>query len=497
MDFSLYTIIMDILDPFCLFSICIGVFSGLIIGALPGFTANMGVALLLPVTFNLPPVPALVMLASLYTAAIYGGSFSAILLYTPGTSASAATALDGYPLTCRGESNKALRIASFSSVVGGVMSCIALLVLAPPLSYISILFGPSEYFFLALFGLTIIGTLATDNILKGLLAGVIGLCLSLIGQDLDTGFLRYTFGIPELSGGVAFVPAVIGLFSMAQVFDMCEKTDASIQHTSTAQERKWRIFPLYEEIREIKGTMFRSSIIGIIIGLLPGAGGDIGSWTSYNEAKRFSKHKEEFGNGSIEGISASETANNAVTGSALIPMLTLGIPGSSTAAILLGALIMHGLVPGYELFSTHGRITYTVIAGLLFANIVMGFIGMLIAKYASSLARLPKYTLVTPIAIFAVVGSFAINNSIFDVYVMLIFGFAGYIMRLAGIPAAPIILGLILGPIAEQGLRQTLTLSRGDVFSYCLSKPISLVLIALIALSIGTSMLRKKKAATS
>jgi len=469
-------------------AILVGVVAGLVIGALPGLTANLGVALLLPVTFSMDVTAALLMLMSLYTAAIYGGSFPAILLHTPGTSASAATAIDGFVLTQRGEFNKALRIASFSSVVGGVASALSLLLIAPPLSLLSLRFGPAEYFMLAVFGLTIIGTLASGNMVKGLISGTIGLAVSVIGLDQDTGFPRYDFGFTALQSGFDFVPVVIGLFSVSQALLMCENVQASVQRAGLHTSERWRFLPTWADLAAIRGTVARSSLIGVFIGILPGAGADIGSWVSYNEARRFAKDKSEFGKGSILGISASETANNAVTGSSLVPLLTLGIPGSATASILLGALIVHGLVPGRTLFTDKAAITYTVIYGFLLANIVMGIIGMSLGQYMALVARLPNSVLVPVILMLSIVGAYARGNDMFDVYTMLGAGVIGYLMRKTGFSPAPLILGLILGSIAETGFRQSVTLSGGNVVAFVLGEPIALVLAILTVVSIVSAV---------
>ncbi|MDX1605562.1 MAG: tripartite tricarboxylate transporter permease [Candidatus Competibacterales bacterium] len=469
-----------------LLAILAGVLGGLCIGALPGLTANLGVALLLPITFSMDVTAALLMLISLYTAAIYGGAFPAILLHTPGTSASAATAIDGFVLTQRGEADKAIRVVTLSSVVGGMVSGVALLVFAPPLSLLSLKFGPAEYFMLAVFGLTVIATLSTGNMIKGLISGAAGLLLSTVGMDINSGFPRYTFGFFELQSGINFVPAVIGLFSLSQALLMCEEAGRSIQRVEAAA-RGWRFLPTRAEIRQIRTTLARSSVIGVIVGILPGAGGDIGSWVSYNEAQRFARDKRQFGRGSIVGISASETANNAVTGSSLIPLLTLGIPGSTTAAILLGALVIHGLLPGRTLFEEHAHITYTVILGFMLANLVMGVAGMALGRYATRVTRLPNFVLVPVIIVLSVVGSYSLGNNFFDVYTMLAFGIVGYFMRKAGFHPAPMILGLILGPIAETGFRQSMTLADGPVIGYLLRSPISLTLFALTLISVVTA----------
>jgi putative tricarboxylic transport membrane protein len=460
-----------------------GVFIGILIGMLPGLTANLGVALLLPVTYGLEPTSALLLLVSVYTSAIYGGSFPAILINAPGTSASAATALDGYVLTQKGQFNLAIRVSTFASVFGGMISGFALLFIAPPLSLISLKFGPAQYFMLAIFGLTIIGTLSSGNFVKGLIAGSIGLFLSTIGTDLDSGYPRFTFGFSGLLSGINFVPAVIGLFSFSQALILSEDPNKTIQLKKIKTDA-WHFLPKLIETQKVFLTCCVSSLIGVLVGILPGAGGDIASWVSYNEAKRFSKNKSEFGKGSLKGIAASECANNAVTGSALIPLLTLGIPGSTTAAILLGALLIHGLLPGRELFTTNGNITYSVIWGFIFANFLMGMVGLFVAKYFGKIAKIPNYFLAPSIIVLSVVGSYAIGNNLQDVYTMVIFGLAGYLMKKLNYPPAPLILGLILGPIAETGFRQSQILAKDSVLIYILNNNISLILFILTIVSI-------------
>jgi putative tricarboxylic transport membrane protein len=485
---DLLTVLSNLFSVSSILAILGGICGGLVVGFLPGLTSNMAIALLLPITFAMPPIPSLLMLVSVYAAAIYSGSFSAILLHTPGTSASAATVLDGFPLTQRGESNKALRVATFSSMFGGAFSALALLLLAPPLSRISLMFGPAEYFFVAIFGLSIIGSLSSGSVVKGLLSGALGLLFSTVGLDLDSGFPRFCFGYNDLHAGLEFVPAVIGLFSLAQALVMAEEVHKSIQRMETPKGSEWRVFPRMAEIREIKTTVLRSSFLGVLVGILPGAGGDISSWVGYNEAKRFSKHPERFGTGALEGIAASETANNANTGGALIPMLTLGIPGSPSAAVLLGALVIQGLVPGHEIFDRYGHIVYTVIVGFFLANILMGLMGMYSTRYLSHITTLPNYTVIPVIVFFSVVGSYSLGHSMLNVMIMLSFGFLGFLMRKIDMSPAPMILGMILGPFAEKGFRQALVLSRGDLFPYLLKSPISLILIVLTVLSVGTTI---------
>ena len=468
------------------FEVMIALFLGLVVsiimGALPGLSASMAVALLIPVTFGMNPIAGLVMLTGVYTGAVYGGSITAILLHTPGTPASAATAIDGYAMARKGEGFKAIGIATICSVIGGVISALALMFLAPPLAQISLKFGPLEYFFMALFGLTIIASLAGDSMTKGLMGGLFGLFIGIVGLDQMNGIPRFTFGFLPLEGGVSMVPAMIGMFSVSQVMIM---TEDIIKGKSNLVENllQGRFLPTSKEFKSLIPTIIKSSIIGVFVGILPGAGADIGSWVAYNEAKRSSKDPQRFGNGAMEGIAASEAANNAVTGGALIPLLTLGIPGSSVAAILLGGLMIQGLAPGYELFSKYAEVTYSVMFGFLLANIFMGFVGYVISRQAVKLSKVPMTILAPIIVALSIVGSYAISNSIFDVYIMVGFGLLAYFMRKSGFGTAPTILGVILANMLEANFRRALILSKGSMIIYFLSRPISVVLFALVLVS--------------
>ena len=463
----------------------LGLTVSIIMGALPGLSASMAVALLIPVTFGMNPIAGLVMLTGVYTGAVYGGSITAILLHTPGTPASAATAIDGYEMAKRGEGFKAIGIATISSVIGGSISALALMFMAPPLAQISLKFGPFEYFFMALFGLTIIASLAGDSMAKGLMGGLFGLFLGIIGLDQMNGIPRFTFGFLPLESGISMVPAMIGMFSVSQVMIMTEDIFKGKSNLVESSDNilQGRFLPTRKEFKTLLPTILKSSIMGVFIGILPGAGADIGSWVAYNEAKRSSKHPEKFGNGAMEGISASEAANNAVTGGALIPLLTLGIPGSSVAAILLGGLMIQGLVPGYELFSKYAEITYSVMIGFLLANILMGFIGYVISRQAVKLSKVPMTILAPIIVALSIVGSFAIQNSMFDVYVMAAFGLLAYFMRKSGFGTAPTILGVILANLLEANFRRALVLSKGSIVTYFFSRPIAIVLALLVIVS--------------
>ncbi len=455
-----------------------GVIVGMIGGALPGISSTMAVSLLLPFTFSMEPSMGILLLMSIYTASVYGGSISAILINTPGTGSSAATAIDGYELTRQGKGAQALRISTFASAVGGIISAIALLLLTPPLSKISLWFGPSEYFLLACLGLAAVATLAADSILKGILAGVLGLFLATVGTDYSLGVPRFTFGILSLESGISFVPALIGLFAFTEVLKMAENRHA--EDAVPAGFKNDRIFPSLRELSGLWGTLIRGSITGIIIGILPGAGAEIGSWISYNTEKKISKQRSELGKGSLVGVAASEVANNAVTGAALIPLFTMGIPGSSVAAVILGGLLIHGMVPGRELFTEYAQVTYTAMFGFLVANVIMMFMGLILVKPFSQVTRMPKRVMAPMIVLLCSIGAFSINNNLFDVGLMVAFGLAGYFLQKAGFHPAPIVLAMVLGPMAESRFIQTYTLSGGNVLGYMFGRPLSILLMVLV-----------------
>lgn len=461
--------------------------AGIVIGALPGLTTTMAVALLLPMTFGMQPIVAIVMLVAVYGAATYGGAIPAILLHTPGAPSSAATAMDGYALTQKGQGLKALGVATISSVFGGLVGAFVLLTLAPPLARLSLNFSAAEYFLMALFGLTIIGSLSNESMIKGLTAGAFGLMVAVIGLS-NNGFVRYTFGNMHLMGGIPMVPALIGLFSLSQVLIQVENKEAADADMKKIEAIKGSFFPTKEEFRYLTPTILRATIVGIFIGILPGAGGDVGSWVAYNEAKRKSKNKEMFGKGSLEGVAAPETANNAVASCSLIPTLTFGIPGSSVAAVILGGLTIQGLVPGWQLFTVHGHITYAIIIGFIFCNIIKGFFGFLAARHIVKVTRVPIALMMPIIVVLAVVGSFSMMNTMYPVYVMVVFGGLGYLMRKLGFPPAPTVLALILGPIAERSLSQAIMMSRVPMLQYFFTRPISVVFIVLILLTLFKPM---------
>lgn len=462
-----------------------GVVGGVLIGVLPGLTSTMGIALLIPVTFSMPPEVGLAMLGGIYLASTYSGAISAILLNIPGTPAAVATLLDGYPMTEKGQSTRALALATFGSSVGGLVSVVALLFIAPMLAEFSLKFGSPEYFLLAVFGITVISSLSGKDVEKGLIAGVVGLLLSAIGNHPLTGHMRFTFGIPALFDGIPLVVSLIGLYSIPEVADMLVKRKSGQRiQLDRDQSNPFQFFP---EVIQQKLNLIRSSLIGILVGIIPGVGCSIGGFMAYDAAKRSSKTPETFGKGSNEGIVASETANNAVTGGTLIPLLTLGVPGNPVTAVLLGGIMIHGLRPGAELFTANADIVYSFILSLFVSNILFVPVGLFMARYCVRLIQIPRSILAPAIMALAVVGSYAIRGSIDDVWIMLFVGLCGFTMQFFDIPRAPMVLGLVLGTMAEGELSRSLALVHGDIGAFMLqlaTRPISLVILALCALSL-------------
>lgn len=476
------------LSPINLLMMAFGVTVGMIIGCLPGLSAAMGVALVLPLTFTMKADTGLIVLGAIYCGAIFGGSISAILIHTPGTPASAATAIEGYQMTLRGQAGKALATACWSSFWGGLLSCISLYFFAPILAQLALKFMSAEYFWLSLFGLTIIAGVSSKSMVKGLMSGALGLLLSTIGLDPILGTKRFMFGQSFLAEGINTTCALIGLFSMSQVFILME---AKIKARAKAAKFSDKIRLTREEKKMLAPTVIRSWLIGNIIGILPGAGASIACFMGYNNAKQFSKHKEDFGHGAIEGVCGSEAANNAVTGGSLIPTLTLGIPGESVTAVLMGGLIIQGLQPGPELFTKYADMTYTFFAGFVLVQFFMLAIGMLGCRAFAQISRLSDAILIPCVTVLCFVGSYAINKNFKNVVVMLIFGVLGYLMRKFDLNTAAVVLALILGPIGEKGLRNALRGSQGNI-SVLFSSTVCWVLILLCVIGIFSPIFMAK-----
>jgi putative tricarboxylic transport membrane protein len=462
-----------------------GVTGGIIVGALPGLTATMAIALLVPFTFTMNPASGLITLGAIYCGAIYGGCFSAILIGTPGTPSAIATVFDGYPMAKKGEAEQAIVTATGGSVIGGLIGAAFLLFLSPLLAEAALKFGPPEYFWMAVFGLTIIATLASKSILKGLIGGAFGLLLSTVGMSPIAGDVRFSFGLPALQGGIELMTALIGFFCIPEVLFMVEQGGKSYTLISYKRQRGVTLSTLSKLIRK-PILLIRSSVIGVIVGIIPGAGGNIAGLVSYNEAVRGSKTPEKFGTGIMEGIAASETSNNAEVGGSLVPLLTLGIPGAPPAAVLLGALLLQGMRPGAELYTVHAEITYAFLFSLFVANMLMLPVGIFGGKaFARLITVIPVKLLAPTVTFLCIIGSFAIRNNIMDVAFMLLCGLFGYVGKKLGFHPGPIVLGLILGKICETGLVQSMLMGKasGSTWSMFFSRPISLILILLCLLS--------------
>lgn len=474
------SVISNILNPVCLLSILGGVAMGISFGAMPGLTSTMGVALLMPITFSMAPHVGMLMLIGIFCGAIYGGSITAILINTPGTPSAAATVLDGYKFTERGEAGRGLGISTVASFGGGIISGIVLILVAPQLAQIALKFNAPESFALAFFGLSIIAGISGKDMVKGLMSGMLGLLLSLIGMDNVTAYTRFSFGSTYLMGGLSFIPVLVGLFAMSQCFLTVE--EIYVERTKAARTRN--PLPSLKDLKTIAPTILRAGLTGTFIGIIPGAGGDISAFVSYDMERRGSKHPEKFGTGIPEGIAAPEASNNGTTGGALIPLLTLGIPGDANTAVMLGALMMHNLTPGPQLFLTKAETVNTLFAGFMVANVFMLVLGFLGQPLFVKIVSIPKRILVPVIIVMCTVGSFAINNNYYDIIIMLIAGIVGYFMSKGGYPLSPIVLALILGPMAEGNFRRSLVMSQGS-YSIFFQRPFSAAFIIIGILSLS------------
>ncbi len=463
----------------------LGVAIGIVFGALPGFSATMGVAVFVPFSYVLEPGAAMLLLSGIYCGAIYGGSIPAVLIGIPGTPASVPTSLEGRAMVEQGKSGEALAMVTFGSAFGGFFSSIALLLFAPLLAIVALKVGPPEQMMIAIFGLSVVSMLSAGNMLKGLFVGFITLLFATIGQDPMLGFPRFTFGNFQLIGGLETVSVLIGLFSLPEVFKMLEDTKQGEKATGVSKMRL-----SLKEIIANGVNLIRSTCIGVAIGIIPAAGPDIASFLSYNEAKKASKHPEKYGHGSNEGIIASEAANNGVTGGSLIPLLTLSIPGSAPAAIFLGAMIIHGLRPGPLLFTQHAGTVYTLLVGFAVVNIMIFFVGWFFCKFAGKILIIPKQILAVIIVVLATVGSFSIQQSMMDVATMFVAGIIGYFMLKYGYPLSPVALGLLLGPMLEEAI--TLTDTMYDNFFMIFTRPLTIVFASFIVFSLFWPIVKKK-----
>lgn len=484
---GLLTAAGSLMNPQSLLMIALGVVAGILAGAMPGVSPSMGVALMVPFTYAMDPSMALVFLAAIYMAANYGGSITAVTINTPGTPSAVVTAFDGYPLSKKGRAGEALGVSLVSSVVGGAVGIIVLILFSGPLARMALKFWPAEYFSLAVLGLSTIASMGGQNALKCAISAVLGLLISTVGMDSILGVSRFTFGNVNLFDGFEFIPFLIGLLALSEVFVGVERHDFEAEYAAGAAKAKWPSFAYYWKLRM---SMLRASIIGTIVGIFPGAGATIATFISYDVEKRLSKTPEAFGEGVPEGVAAAEAANSSSVGGAMVPMLTLGIPGSATAAVLLGALMIHNLQPGPELFVKHPEIVYRLFAALLIANIVLLILGLAGSRLWINVTRVRKELLYPLIFSFAMIGSYAVNARMWDVFVCLGFGIVGAILKRYGYPLPPLVLGVVLGEMAEVNLRRAVMMAGPTAI---FQRPGSVALLVVAALSFLIPIMQARK----
>jgi len=467
----------------------VGVAAGIIIGCLPGLNVIFAIAVLLPLTFGMPSIAGMYLLLGAYCGAIYGGSISAILINTPGTPSACATVFDGYPLAQQGRAGDALKTALVASVVGGLVSCFALLFFAPQLAVFSIKIQAPEFFALCIFGVTAAVGIAGEQIFKGVIMALLGLLMSTVGIDTTEGTQRLMFGHIQLMAGLKVAAVMLGVFALSEVMSKAQEVYATRRGSSAIPITFTKANIKTREILSHWKEIVMSSVFGVIIGAIPGTGGAICAMFSYNTAKRMSKHPEQFGKGCIEGIVAPECGNNATSGATLIPLLTLGIPGDAAVAVLIGALTMQGITPGLHLF-TQDKVWVNAIMGGLFAiNILMYFQGALFIRLFANVTRIPMVIMLPCIMILCVVGSFAINNASFDVIVTILIGFLGYVLKKCDYPIAPMTIGLVLGNLAETNLRRALIMSNGSPLIF-VTRPISFVILLISFISLFAPLVK-------
>lgn len=467
------------LDPMNIFYVFIGVFAGTVIGMLPGLGPISALALMIPMAFTMDPASGLILMSGVYYGAIFGGSTSSILLNAPGVAGTVATSFDGYPMAKKGLAGKALAIAAYASFIGGTISVLGLMLIAPLLSQVAISFGPAEYFSLMVLGLTAVVSLSDKSLVKGLIAAIFGMMISIMGIDLQTGTERFTFNQIELLDGIDFIVVALGLFALAEVFYMLLRGGTKTLKRNAVGSLKLS----KQEIKEIAMPVARSSVVGFFTGVLPGAGATIGSFLGYSMEKRLAKDGDTFGQGNIKGVAAPEAANNAACGGSFVPLLTLGVPGSGTTAILLGALLVMGVTPGPMMLEQRPDVFWGVIASMYIGNIFLLVLNLPLIPYFARLLDVPRPLLLSMILIFCMVGVYGMSFSVFDLFLLLGFGLVGLAMRLYGFPAAPLILALILGSLMEESMRRALQISGGD-WGVFIHKPISMWLLIIAFFSL-------------
>jgi len=483
-----------VFEPLTFSLIFVGMIVGIFFGALPGISSSMGIVLMLPFTYTLGVVPSVVLLAALYAGSAYGGSITAILFNTPGTPEAVATTFDGYPMACKGRAGRALGLAVTASSIGGVISVSFLVLLAPLLSRFALKIQSPEYFALTVLGLTCIAGIGSANTFKALFSGVVGVLLAMIGMDPLTGSLRFTLNRIELMNGLEFIPIMIGAFALAEVLNQV----SGIGNTTTGTLGNLKKISLetisLKDVFKFKATLIKSSLIGTMIGILPGTGGSIASIVSYGEVMRSSPDPSRFGTGAEEGVVAPEAANNAAAGGAMIPTLVLGIPGSPTTAIILAALVLQGLQPGPRLMHEQPLLLYAIAFSMLIASVTILVGGRLVAKSFAAVLKLPYCFLGPSIVLLSAIGSYAVSNNPFEVWIMIAFGVFGYFMKKYKYSPAALVLGIVLGRLMEESFRRALLITDGDA-SVFFTKPISLIILAFAVFSLTWPIFRKRRAA--
>ncbi len=469
----------------------IGCLVGTLVGVLPGIGSAGGIAILIPITFQLPPTPAIIMLASIFYGCQYGGTISSVLVNVPGEASSAITCIEGHPMAQKGRAGVALSVAAIGSFIGGIIAMLGLVIAAPPLAQMTLQFGPPEFFSLMVVGLSLVTGLAGKSVLKALMMAVFGLILAAIGMDPSEGVPRLTFGHVELLSGLDFVPVIMGLFGVGDVLLNAEQALKPVLIWKMNQ-----LIPSRADIKLSSPPMARGAVLGFLVGLIPGTSATIASFMSYSLEKRLSRRPERFGTGEIEGVAGPETANNAYASAALVPLFTLGIPGSATIAVLMGAFLMNGLTPGPLLFVENKEFVWTLIASLFIGNFILIILNLPLIPIWVSLLRIPYGILFALILVFTLVGAYGVNNSIFDVGTMVLFGILGYFCKKLDFPLAPVALTLIVGPLMERNLRSALQMSVGDP-SILMQRPISATLLVVAALIVLTSGLKRRPSAVT
>ena len=479
--------------PAALIAMFVGTLVGIVIGALPGLGSVVALTICLPFTFTMDQVPAISLLLGVYCGSVYGGSISAVLINTPGTPQSAATCFDGFPMVEQGKADHALGWATAASVVGGLFSCIVLIVAAPQLAAIALRFGPIETFALITMALTCIASISRGSMIKGLLAGVIGLFCATVGSDPVTGDLRFDFGFFPLSAGLDLIAVVVGIFALSEVF---ARVGEYVRTPVPAVERAGIRLPTWAEWKPRLGVLLKSCTIGSLIGVLPGTGAATAAFISYAEAKRSSPRRDRMGSGEPDGVIASEASNNAVTGGALVPTLALGIPGDAITAVMMSTMIIHGITPGVRLMVENADTVYACFIALIVINVIMLFQGMALSRIFTRILRTPEPLLLVMVVILCLLGSYGVRGNTFDLVVTLAFGVIGYLMRLFGFPVAPVVIGLVLGPQFETSLRQGLILTDNSFlafFAHPIASILFVVTLLILALPLFRSLLHKRR----